>query len=456
VSSDRSPGRSKGAHNRTRKLALLATTVVAASLLLGVFGSAAPAAENAAAEPSQVRPPNLRGKSFTIVSTEPGINTMILYKAMDLMRQWGANVTIRHVSAPANVVAAVGAGQADVGDVPPLVGLQANLQGLDIKAFAMSQARTDDVFVAKSSIQNLSQLRGAKIGVLTTRGLNGIEVAQVLSVANLNQSDVDVIIVGGQTVRVAALIAGRVDAGPISMDNYNGALRPAGFNVLYNYASQMPNLLRSFLWAKPSWIAANRDVAAAMNEALLQTFRWVSNTKNRAAFVKYVTDELNGVTAAAATSTYNDFIRYKIFHVNSAITPAAVTVNENLFLQHDLIPRRPNSADWVDVSYSQNALKRLGKVRLTGANRVSATVAANGRISLGGVTGIFNGPARITVVDSSTTDNVRLKGPGVNRATTAPFKGRTVWTVNLRPGTYTVSSDRSPRRGVKFIVTESG
>jgi ABC-type nitrate/sulfonate/bicarbonate transport system substrate-binding protein len=367
-----------------RKRVLLSVAVVLVSLLLSAFGSRASNAtasvEAKAAAVPNVAVPNLRGKSFTIVSTEPGTNTMVLFKAIDYLRQWGARVEVKHVAAPANVVAAVGAGQADIADVPPLVGLQAQQAGLDIKAFAMSQPRTDDVFVGKRSITSLAGLRGASIGVLTTRGLNGIEVSQVLNVANLNTSDVRVVVVGGQTVRVQALIAGRVDAGPISFDNYRAALEPAGFNLLYNYASQMPNLLRSFLWAKESWINANRDVAAAINEALLRSFRWVSNTANKQAFVRYTLSHLNGSTAAGVGTTYDDWIRFKIFHPNAAITESAVVVNHNLFFQHDLITRRPASAsDWVDMSFSRNALNKLGRIRTRGATKIADGSRPRGR-----------------------------------------------------------------------------
>jgi ABC-type nitrate/sulfonate/bicarbonate transport system substrate-binding protein len=446
------------------KRVLLAAAVLVVSVLVSAVASAASSARtHAGAEASvaaapNMAVPNLRGRSFTIVSTEPGTNTVVLFKALDYMRQWGANVTVRHVSAPANVVAAVGAGQADIGDVPPLVGLQAQQAGLDIKAFAMSQARTDDVFVGKRSITSLGQLRGQSIGVLTTRGLNGIEVAQVLQVAGLSSNDVRVVVVGGQTVRVAALIAGRVDAGPISFDNYRAALEPAGFNLLYNYASQMPNLLRSFLWAKPSWISSNRVVAAAMNEALLRAFRWVSNTRNKQAFIRYARQHIPALTPAGVSQTYDDWVRFKIFHVNSAITRAAVQLQENLFLQHELITRRPASPnEWVDISFSANALNKLGRVRTRGANKLTATLNPNGAVRLAGAVGIFNGPAEILVRDTSTTHNIHLTGPrGLNRSTTAAFRGQVTWKLNLGPGTYRIRSDRAASRGSRFIVTESG
>jgi len=47
----------------------------------------------------------------------------------------------------------------------------------------------------------------------------------------------------------------------------------------------------------------------------------------------------------------------------------------------------------------------------------------------------------ITARDSSTTDNLHLKGKGVDRKTGIAFKGKVRWTVTLKAGAYRVFSD---------------
>ena len=51
------------------------------------------------------------------------------------------------------------------------------------------------------------------------------------------------------------------------------------------------------------------------------------------------------------------------------------------------------------------------------------------------------GKYAVTVRDSSATDNLHLKGPGVDRKTGVAFKGTAKWTVTLKTGTYKVFSD---------------
>ncbi len=51
------------------------------------------------------------------------------------------------------------------------------------------------------------------------------------------------------------------------------------------------------------------------------------------------------------------------------------------------------------------------------------------------------GKYAITVHDLTAADNLHLKGPGVNRKTGVAFRGTAKWAVNLRAGSYRVSSD---------------
>ena len=47
----------------------------------------------------------------------------------------------------------------------------------------------------------------------------------------------------------------------------------------------------------------------------------------------------------------------------------------------------------------------------------------------------------VTANDASATDNLHLKGEGVDRKTSVAFKGQARWAVTLKAGTYRVFSD---------------
>jgi plastocyanin len=65
------------------------------------------------------------------------------------------------------------------------------------------------------------------------------------------------------------------------------------------------------------------------------------------------------------------------------------------------------------------------------------------------------GTYTIKVEDKSSIHNFRLKGPGLNKATTVPFTGTQTWTIKLKKGTYTYQCDVHAASGMKgtFKVT---
>ena len=62
------------------------------------------------------------------------------------------------------------------------------------------------------------------------------------------------------------------------------------------------------------------------------------------------------------------------------------------------------------------------------------------------------GSAVITVNDRSKTDNFHLTGPGVNKKTGVKTRGKATWTVNLVPGLYRYTSDKTKKLRGSFVV----
>jgi hypothetical protein len=88
----------------------------------------------------------------------------------------------------------------------------------------------------------------------------------------------------------------------------------------------------------------------------------------------------------------------------------------------------------------------LGVTALGANESLTATVGPN-LLTLTGpagqpMTSVGPGTYVITVEDRSQIHNFHLEGPGVELTTSLEFTGTTSWTVNLRDGVYTYSSDR--------------
>jgi hypothetical protein len=63
---------------------------------------------------------------------------------------------------------------------------------------------------------------------------------------------------------------------------------------------------------------------------------------------------------------------------------------------------------------------------------------------------------KITVSDTSKTQNFHLKGPGVNKKTGVGARAKATWTLTLRPGKYTYRSDKSRKLRGSFTVKAAG
>ena len=63
------------------------------------------------------------------------------------------------------------------------------------------------------------------------------------------------------------------------------------------------------------------------------------------------------------------------------------------------------------------------------------------------------GKYTIKVEDKSSIHNFHLMGPGLNKKTTASFKGETTWRITLKPGRYTYQCDPHASLGMKGHFT---
>jgi plastocyanin len=65
------------------------------------------------------------------------------------------------------------------------------------------------------------------------------------------------------------------------------------------------------------------------------------------------------------------------------------------------------------------------------------------------------GTYTMKIEDKSSSHNFRLRGPGINKATTVGFIGERTWKVTLKPGRYTFQCDPHHLSGMRgtFRVT---
>jgi ABC-type nitrate/sulfonate/bicarbonate transport system substrate-binding protein len=344
----------KGVPMARRKLVLLLAAV--AATVLSVTSATAQAAT------AKFKHPDLHGQTMKVITTEGALDTVVLYHAEDLLRSWGATVNHIEAESTSSVVAGLASGSADVGVFSPIAGLNAIAAGLNIQAFGINEPRTDDVFVSGPSITSMSQVKGQVVGVNQITDISGLEAGLALGSAKLKIADVKIVQSGGQSVRTAAFLAGRLSAGPISFDNYKTALAPAGFHLLYNYMTNAPGLVHDVMWAPPAWISDHHQLAVAFNEAVLLSYRWFDNPKNRSAFITLATSKLNGETTASAGATYDTYLKYNFYPANEVLTLATLKAVESRGETYGILKSDVPPSQWIAAAPAKQALKAVGKV----------------------------------------------------------------------------------------------
>lgn len=92
------------------------------------------------------------------------------------------------------------------------------------------------------------------------------------------------------------------------------------------------------------------------------------------------------------------------------------------------------------------AAAAIGPATAGAATTLTGTVGPGFTIALKGphgakVTSLKAGSYRIVVNDQSAIHDFHLTGPGVDKATAVPFKGKSTWNVTVKKGTYTYVCD---------------
>ncbi len=316
------------------------------------LSSAAPSSAAPSSAAATFAPPNLTGQTIRITvgaAPDPG-DTKVQLMA-DILQKWGATTSIINQTGDPAAIRVILAGQAEVGSIAVSTAINSGLM-----IFGPSQPRLEYHFIGAPSIKSIADLPSHTYGTSNTHGLEALMFADLLAKNNIDPSKVNVTISGGASVRVAAILAGHIDATFVHADAV-AKLTAAGFNDLAKMSDVAPELADSFLGASPAWVQAHPDLATAVDEAWIiaaQTFNtdkatWV------AAAVKY-----GGGTAADAGTLYDTLLAANTFPATkTAFSVASATAQENLANKVGAITSNPALSAWFDETPWDQAVAAL-------------------------------------------------------------------------------------------------
>jgi NitT/TauT family transport system substrate-binding protein len=373
VSDDRKANMSSksgiGSPSRRKARLMAAATallVVALALVAAGCGSSGGGSTGAAANigsggsgGSSSSSSGIAGKRFTLmVQSTPDVSKVVEAHAIEILKQEGVDATLKfNASTPNVAIAQLMGGDIDAYGEAVTGGLGAALQGVPLVDFALMQPRQDYVMLGKSPISTLGQLKGKSVGIEDTTGVNYAQLILALQHGNLSVNDVHVVQAGGQTTRLAALVAGRVDATMLS-HSAQIELQSKGYNTLFDYTKQT-NLYDDNAFSTKKWLSANPQMAVAFNKALLESYVWFDNPANLNAVVSEALKLEPGGNQQQTVAFFKELRSADAYPENSTLSLSALNSEQNLFAKYKIVSGTMPVAQWATTKYAQQALAQV-------------------------------------------------------------------------------------------------
>ncbi|MCU1489471.1 MAG: transporter substrate-binding protein [Acidimicrobiaceae bacterium] len=304
-------------------------------------------------------PPKLKGTdmSFIMDGTATTSNEIEIH-AINLLAKWGAKVSI-HWAPSTSIEYADMLHGGTIMEGGLSVGLAAYNSGIPVEAIALPEPRQDYVLLGRPNISSLADLKGKTLGILDMVGENGVDALIALKAAGLKQSQVNILNVGGQSTRLAALVAGRIDATMLSHAS-EFALAGQGFHVLYDYMTQNKDLYDGLWFARSTWAKSHQTAAVALNEADLLSFVYFNNKANNAGLVKETASYDSGINTSQTASLFNQLRSIGAYPDGSILSASPLKLQEIYYNKVGALTAQPAVAGWSDLSYGKKALADLG------------------------------------------------------------------------------------------------
>ena len=295
----------------------------------------------------------------------PPVPNSVLWLAADdgFYRREGLDVSLLQLEGTPRVIAAMLAGDVDVGNVSTDQVLELTASGrADLRALHSPDPRQFFLVASSSRIHKVEGLRGKMLAISAIGGLDETMTRLVLRAKGVAMSDLDVVAMGDPSTRAAALVAGRVDATTISVGTWSSIRSRAGVRVLVSpeeYFDAAP-LVAKVDAVTAITLATKREQLRRFTRAVLEAVRFYS--QNRQAWINSMArrrPELDHSTLAALWDLFRGS-----WAVDGGMEPAQLTTTANILYGSVVpvgLPRVPVSR-WTDVRDLEAALQQLRRM----------------------------------------------------------------------------------------------
>ena len=144
----------------------------------------------------------------------------------------GLKAEIIRINSEPTTYQALISGDIDATSGAPTGLVQSNIQGIGVVSLGSWDNLVSYTIMTKDKIDDLSQLRGRKIGINRLGGKSSLVLRVMLEDAGLNSSkDITLLQLGGSQERLAALVRGGIDAAPVDFA-FEPKMKQLGFHIV--------------------------------------------------------------------------------------------------------------------------------------------------------------------------------------------------------------------------------
>lgn len=209
---------------------------------------------------------------------------------------------------------------------------------------------------AKPSIKTIADLKGKIISIGAAKDITTIYTAAFIGSAGLKIQDVDFVYAKATPDRLAALVAGGVDAA-ILFPPFTFKAGGQGFTNLGDIEPHLKNYPFTVYAVNTAWAQKNERAMLGFVKAYGRAIRWLYDTGNKEEAVKILVKYAKSDPKDSA-DTYDYYIKLRAFSQDGIVAPSVLkTMSEGLVWLGDLTEPVPPMGNFFDTSYVEKAWK---------------------------------------------------------------------------------------------------
>jgi ABC-type nitrate/sulfonate/bicarbonate transport system substrate-binding protein len=234
-------------------------------------------------------------------------------------------------------------------------------KGAGIKIIAGDFTKALYYMITGPKYKKVEDLKGGTMGVINLSSGSTVLLQKILAAHGLKYpGDYDLLTVGGTPARYAAVKKGAVAAAMVTIPTSYQA-KEDGLNVLANISTYLPDYQFTVIAGNTSWIQSHRDQTVRFLMAMIKAMRFINDPKNKQATIQSMIKHFK-VQPKYAELAYKEVVQ-ELHPIDNNATPSMKGIETviNLEVENKGLDKAYPPKQFIDDSYRQEALKRLGK-----------------------------------------------------------------------------------------------